>query len=99
MVRSKTVDSWMTGLEPSIRQIAEGVRNIILRVGPGLKESIKWGNPVYSQKGNIMYIAAVGTYVNLGFFHGARLTDPEGRIDGTGKSMRHLQDQGARRHR
>ena len=26
----------------------------------------------------------------MGFFQGARLTDPGGRIDGTGKGMRHV---------
>ena len=39
---------------------------------------------------NVMYLAATDSYVNLGFFNGASLSDPNGRIAGTGKRMRHV---------
>ena len=89
-MRSKNVDSWISEHDPSIRQICEMLRNMIFVAGPGLKESIKWGNPVYEKRGKIFYLSANDRYVSLGFFTGARLTDPEGRIEGTGKSMRHV---------
>ena len=38
----------------------------------------------------ICYLATTGDYANLGFFNGAALTDPQGRIEGTGKKMRHV---------
>ena len=90
MARSKNVDSWMYEQDPSIRQIAQAVRDLILDAHPELKESIKWSNPVYSGQDDVFYISATEKYVNLGFFKGARLTDPRGHIEGTGKSMRHL---------
>ena len=90
MPRSKNVDSWMSEQDPSIRQIAETVRNIVLNAEPQLREAVKWSNPVYESKGKIAYISATDAYVNLGFFNGAALADPAGKIEGTGKSMRHV---------
>ena len=36
------------------------------------------------------YIAAQRSYVNLGFYHGAMLPDPDGLLEGTGKRLRHV---------
>lgn len=36
------------------------------------------------------YIAPQTKYVNLGFFYGASLTDPDGLLEGTGKALRHV---------
>ena len=90
MARSKNVDSCISEHDPALRQIAEALRNIILGADPELKESVKWGNPSYAKKGNICYLAATERYVNLGFFNATSLSDPQGRLEGTGKKMRHI---------
>ncbi len=36
------------------------------------------------------YIAVQGAHVNLGFYQGAWLTDPDGLLEGTGKNLRHV---------
>ena len=36
------------------------------------------------------YVGVFRDHVNVGFFHGAALPDPEGLLQGTGKSMRHV---------
>ena len=90
MTTKKTVDSYLAELEPAKREIAETLRKPILTADPKLQESIKWGNPIYEKRGRVCYLADMGGYVNLGFFQGASLTDPEGRIAGTGKGMRHI---------
>ena len=36
------------------------------------------------------YISAFKAYVNLGFYYGAVLPDPEGLMEGTGKNLRHI---------
>ena len=33
---------------------------------------------------------AFTAYVNVGFFRGAEIADPDGLLEGTGKSMRHV---------
>ena len=90
MTTRKTVDTYMAELAPAKRRMAEALRRLILSVDPELQESVKWGNPIYEKNGRVCYFADMGGYMNLGFFQGARLTDPEGRIEGTGKGMRHI---------
>lgn len=36
------------------------------------------------------YVAAYRAHAAIGFFHGARLSDPAGLLEGTGKRMRHV---------
>ena len=94
MAADKTIDSWLAALDPSLRSMAEALRQLILESDPDLSESIKWGNPVYEKHGKVCYLASTKAYVSLGFFNGAALTDPEGfpkgLIEGTGKKMRHV---------
>tara|TARA_R110002096_G_scaffold12946_5_gene46033 strand:- start:1329 stop:1718 length:390 start_codon:yes stop_codon:yes gene_type:complete len=37
-----------------------------------------------------VYIAVLKARVNLGFYHGASLPDPDGLLEGTGKNLRHI---------
>ena len=90
MTQENGVDSWLAALKPELREIAGTLRQLILETDSSLAESIKWGNPVYSKKGNVCYLAAAKAYVSLGFFNGAALSDPEARMEGTGKKMRHV---------
>ena len=90
MAQEKSVDSWLADLAPDLREVAGALRQLVLETDTSLVESIKWGNPVYSTKGNVCYLAATKAYVSLGFFNGAALPDPEARMEGTGKKMRHV---------
>ena len=90
VLRSKNVDSWMAELDPSVRQIAQAVRGLIEDTSPGLTESVKWSQPVYSGHSNVLYIGATDSYVKLGFFRGGYLIGAAHELDGEGKSMRHV---------
>ena len=94
MTTKRTVDAWMAELALEKRRVAEALRKLILEADAQFQESVKWGNPVYEKEGRVCYIADMGRYMNLGFFQGAKLTDPEGRIEGTGKGMRHIKIKG-----
>jgi hypothetical protein len=39
---------------------------------------------------HLCYIGAHRAHVNLGFYRGAELPDPEGLMEGTGKRLRHI---------
>jgi hypothetical protein len=43
-----------------------------------------------TMKGEICYIKPLKDSVNLGFFHGAKISDPNNLLIGTGKSLRHI---------
>ena len=90
VLRSKNVDSWMAELDPSVRQIAQAVRGLIEDTSSGLTESVKWSQPVYSGRSNVLYIGATDSYVKLGFFRGGYLIGAAHELDGEGKSMRHV---------
>jgi len=36
------------------------------------------------------YVNAFKDHVNVGFFHGAEIADPDGLLEGTGRFMRHV---------
>ena len=90
MPPQKTVEGWISQLEPSLRLIAETLRGCVIEADADLTEAIKWGNPTYEKAGKVCYLASGKGYMALGFFDGASLTDPEGLIEGTGKRMRHV---------
>ena len=90
MVTKKTVESWISDLEPQLRTLAQSLRQIILDADTTLSEAIKWGNPIYEKKGRVCYLAATKAYMALGFFNATSLTDSETRMEGTGKKMRHV---------
>ena len=90
MADKKTVDSWMEELDPSLRDIAQTLRWLVLQAVPDISESVKWGTPNYAKSGNVCYLAANNGYINLGFFNGAGLNNPDGLIEGTGAKMRHI---------
>lgn len=43
-----------------------------------------------TMNGEICYIKPLKDSVNLGFFHGAKLSDPHKLLQGTGKMLRHV---------
>jgi hypothetical protein len=86
----KTVDSYISDLEGSKSKIVSMIRNIILEAAPGVKESIKWAQPVYESNGPFAYIKAFNNNVNFGFWRGIDIADPKGLLKGSGSKMRHV---------
>ena len=66
------------------------IDRLVKSAAPEAKASIKWAQPVYEQGGPFAYVKAFGTTVNFGFWRGTELTDPDGRLEGTGDRMRHV---------
>lgn len=57
---------------------------------PRAEGSIKWGQPVYEQKGPFLYVKAYPHIVHFGFWRGVKLEDPEKLLVGDGDRMRHI---------
>lgn len=57
---------------------------------PGATCAIKWGVPVWTGNANVAGLMPYPDRVNLALFRGARLADPRGLLQGTGKDMRHV---------
>jgi hypothetical protein len=72
---------------------AEVVRRLVVLIGehaPAAGASIKWAQPVFESDGPFAYIKAFPSSVNLGFWRGVELDDPDGLLEGDGDRMRHV---------
>ena len=72
------------------KEILERLRALIAEAVPHAEEQFKWGQPVYATTKGFAYLAFSKNHVNLGFFNFEKLTDPDTKLEGTGKQMRHV---------
>jgi len=90
------VDRFLEGYAPDIRDLAQQVRALIASVAPDADESLKPGWKViwygFGTKMPEQFAVVMPTknHVGLGFTHGTELPDPAGKLEGTGKRMRHV---------
>lgn len=76
---------------PEVRALAQALRAFVRRQVPGVIESINpWGIPTFNYHGELAYFMVHAAHVTFGFQRGAALPDPQGLLEGTGKSMRHV---------
>lgn len=94
---SATFDELLASAEAESAQIARRLREIIFDVDPDSVEVIYLGYDSASYgigpKKNseaYCYIMPQKDRVNLGFYYGVALSDPEEMLEGTGKMLRHV---------
>jgi hypothetical protein len=92
-----TFDALLEGVEPGLAAIARRLRAMILEVDPGAVETVRLGDHAATygvgprkMTDGYAYIMPRAGYLNLGFYQGAELADPEGLLEGTGKGLRHV---------
>ena len=79
------------------RELAYQLRKLVAAVMPDVVE-VPWPKMRMASYGvgpkkkseHFCYISAQKDDVNLGFYYGAELPDPEGLLQGTGKLLRHV---------
>lgn len=86
----QTVDAFIAALPDGHRQVAARIRALVAEVAPEASVSIKWAQPVWDTNGPFAYLKPFPITINLGFWRGADLIDPEGLLVGDGIRMRHL---------
>jgi hypothetical protein len=94
--RSAEVEAYIRAQPKALRDILEAARKAVREAAPHATETVKWNVPVYVGNGNILALAAFAEHVNVQFYRGAGLADPEGLLEGAGKHMRHLKLRNAR---
>src|SRR5579862_5184830 len=91
---SESVGAWLGDLPAEKKPTVEALRRLIESVAPEAHEIIYHDalgyGPTDSGFDRIFYITVFATHVNLGFFYGGFLPDPEGLLVGNGKRMRHI---------
>ncbi|OGO04703.1 MAG: hypothetical protein A2Y73_01285 [Chloroflexi bacterium RBG_13_56_8] len=84
------INAYLARFDAPLRELALAVREVILAADPEFDEAIKWRNPVYEKGGIVCAIVMYTNHVNLEFFRGIELSDPEGLLEGTGKKGKHV---------
>jgi hypothetical protein len=93
-VSADPVERWLAQQAPSVRPIVERLRALVRETLPDLPERLD-GHGVLRYGGRGMvdwtcYVSGHRAHADLGFARGASLPDPEGLVEGTGKSLRHV---------
>jgi hypothetical protein len=92
-----TFDDAVSEASIYVREIALRLRELIVEVYPDVVEVpwpkqriIGYGVGPKKMSEHFCYIGAFRAHVNLGFYYGAQLADPEHLLQGTGKKLRHV---------
>ena len=71
--------------------IAQRWFEVMRNCGDDVREVLHDGHPTACvADAAFAYVNAFTAHVNVGFFRGAEIADPEGLLEGTGKFMRHV---------
>jgi hypothetical protein len=86
-----TIDAWMRVHEDELGEIAKYWFEFMRLRGDDVLELLHDGHPTACVgDAAFAYVNAFKAHVNVGFFCGAELVDPDGLLEGTGKFMRHV---------
>jgi hypothetical protein len=82
---------------PRVEALARGTKALIQNVMPDVVEVpwpkqkiIGYGVGPKKMSEHFCYIGIFKNHVNLGFYYGAELPDPENLLEGSGKLLRHI---------
>lgn len=91
MPKPKTVRAYFDSLEPLQGDVADALENAIKTHWPHLTVKLAWGFPCWSGNERIFSVSGQADRCNLQLWQGAALADDYlDRIEGTGKSLRHV---------
>ena len=89
--RDPGVETWMNAQSSEVRSIAKYWFHVMRDCGDDVRELLHDGHPTACVGDAAFgYVNAFTAHVNVGFFHGAELTDPNRLLEGAGKFMRHV---------
>jgi hypothetical protein len=89
--RDPAIEAWMKEHTGELGAIARHWFEVMRRCGDDVREILHDGHPTACVgDAAFAYVNAFTAHVNVGFFRGAELSDPNGLLEGTGKFMRHV---------
>ena len=89
--RDPEIEIWMNEHPGELGAIAYRWFEAMRACGNDVRELLHDGHPTACVgEAAFAYVNAFTAHVNVGFFRGAELADPEHLLEGTGKRMRHV---------
>jgi len=90
VAKHATVDEYIGALPDDLRAVAERARQVIDANLAGAESAIRWAHPTWSFGTTpVCYLKAASKHVTFGFWHGASIDDPSGRLETSGNVMAH----------
>ena len=91
MARHATVDEYIDALPEALRDVAARAREMIDANLEGASLAIRWAHPTWSVgRQPVCYLKAASRHVTFGFWRGAAIADPSGRLVSSGQTMAHV---------
>jgi len=82
-------DEWKLDQTSDNQQLIEALTKVVLEICPELEQTVKWGQGCFLYHGqHKIYIHAAEDYIQLGFYEGSSLDDPNQLLNGKGKFIR-----------
>lgn len=89
--RDPEIEAWMHAHSGQLGTMARYWFEVMRNCGDDVQELLHDGHPtVCVVDAAFAYVNAFKAHVNVGFYQGANLADPNGLLEGTGKYMRHV---------
>ena len=89
--RDADIEVWMHEHADELGAIAQHWFEVMRNCGDDVREVLHDGHPTACvADAAFAYVNAFKAHVNVGFFRGAEITDPDGLLESTGKFMRHV---------
>lgn len=90
-VRDRAIELWLDDRPGELGAIARRWFEVMRSCGDDVRELLHDGHPTACVgDAAFAYVNAFTGHVNVGFFRGAELADPEGLLEGAGRFMRHV---------
>jgi hypothetical protein len=90
MAKHATIDEYIEGLPGELPAVADAARRVIDARLEGADSAIKWAHPTWSLgKQPVCYLKGASKHVTFGFWRGASIDDPSGRLETSGSVMAH----------
>ncbi len=92
MSAENEITELLSGSTPQVRSLVGTLRTLVTEAAPTATETVKqgWRTITYEGQGIVCYIAPLRKHVDLGFYDGVQLKDPERLLEGHGKKLRHV---------
>src|SRR5437667_4923444 len=89
--RDPAIEAWMHEHSDQLGGIAQRWFAVMRACGEDVRELLHDGHPTACVGDAAFgYVNVFKAHVNVGFFRGAEIADPQGILEGSGKLMRHV---------
>ncbi|HYX89818.1 MAG TPA: DUF1801 domain-containing protein, partial [Gaiellaceae bacterium] len=90
LAKHATVDEYIAAMPAPLRDVAARAREVVDAELEGASSAIKWSHPTWSiGKAPVCYLRTASKHVTFGFWRGASIDDPSGRLETSGEVMAH----------